>query len=177
MNRFARKEVDIKKAEEALKRLKEEKEEKSSVGKFIRTYFHELEATGKPIKRIYEFLKANGIEVGTCGGFSSLYSKMRKERKTGQQQKKQEKRSSYLTGEGKEPNNKYPEAAITETAENRQEIQAFSNINNKVDTEENNRNRGLGLRPIYAPDGTELTITENGAKTFEIKKTKRQPGT
>ncbi len=145
-----RRKIDVKKAEQTLQNLDEQKDESMSLGKFIQTYFDTLSRSGRTIKEIHEYLKTNDIDVGSYEGFRRAYYR----RKVKLEEKKQEPKS--FRNHDKKKEEKSIEALTPE----------------KIGVEEKrtkSKSQGLGLRPIYAADGkTELKITENGAKTFEI---------
>lgn len=131
------KKIDLVQAQKALTKLEEASEEGGivvSVSEFIKLNFEKLQGSGLSRRSIYEYLKKNGLDLGSFASFTQAWYRYAKG------QKAKAEGISRLTSEKKETN----------------------------PVSSSKRNSGLGLRPIRLPDGTEVEISETGAKTFKI---------
>jgi hypothetical protein len=52
-----------------------------SIREFITIYFDELEQSGQPLRTLYKYLTANGIDVGTYEYFKATYKRIERVRK------------------------------------------------------------------------------------------------
>jgi len=117
-----------------------------TVSEFIKLNFQRLEASGLSRRTIYENLKRNGLELGSFKAFSECWRRNAKAIR---------QKSSGGGCDSSAPSEVPQKQEISEArSESRKGIKKTG--------------QGLGLRPIRLPDGTELEITETGAKTFKI---------
>jgi hypothetical protein len=157
-----KKKIEPHKMREVVNRLEELPASTISARQFITMYFdqlHKLQQSGRSLKAIYEFIRANEIDVGTYDSFQAVYNRIKRAR-------------------GKNP----IEAASSETIPQKTEIEKptkpdkFAPDPPKVEKAKDaeakeipKRLPGLGLRPIYLANGTEVEIDpETGAKRFKI---------
>jgi hypothetical protein len=154
--KFRKKEISLERNDEIMKRMMvmrtpSGKPESVSLRKFIDLNFQAFTDTGRTTREIYEFLKEENIDVGTFQVFKTLYSRVRRGRRTANPVK-------------------IPE--MTE-APNRSKEQASPEAEKKEGPE--NRKAGVSqynpaLPPVYLSGGVEAIIDpETGAKCFEIK--------
>ena len=76
-----RKKIESGKVQEVLARLDEIPKPVLTARQFIVTYFEKLQAlqqSGRPLKAIYQFLLANGIDVGTYESFRTVYRQVKR---------------------------------------------------------------------------------------------------
>jgi hypothetical protein len=140
------KKIDMKVAASVLEKLDSPAEnEIISLRKFIERNFYIFLRSEKGVKGIYEYLKANGLDVGTYYGFKSLYYRVKS--------KINSTNSSREKAEGK-----------AKASEKPKEIQ-----------KPRESKYSPALPPVYLPGGVEAIIEpETGAKYFEIKSGKRE---
>jgi hypothetical protein len=146
-----RRKIDEKKAEDVLTRSLAESETRVSLRRFIRDHFEVIAGSGKTIKSVYESLRANGIDVGSYSVFGSVYSQVKRARRQagmpqnpldrprGKGEKKGEREARKSGDDGREQ------------------------------TKRGSEKSGPALPPVYLADGTEVEITETGAKVFQIE--------
>jgi hypothetical protein len=130
--------------------------------------FDTLHQSGKTLKALHRFFVSNGVDVGSFEYFQAVYNSERRKRKN----KPIEPASSKQSFEPKHaaPTKAAPvESPSSETASSHDKAaNAKAGDAQETDTEKT-RKRGLGLRPIYLADGTEIEIDPNsGAKTFKV---------
>lgn len=131
--------IDLEQAEKALSQLSAKQEGiVVTVSEFIRLNFQQLEGSGLSRRTIYENLKRKGLELGSFKAFSECWRRNAKAIR--------QKSSGVCAPLAP------PEGEVSERSGERKGI----------------KKTGQGLRPIRLPDGTELEITETGAKTFKI---------
>lgn len=136
--------IDLKQAEKALSQLSAKQEGIIvTVSEFIKLNFQKLEGSGLSRRTIYENLKSKGLELGSFKAFSECW---RRNAKAIRQKSSGECDSS----------------APPEAPQEQEVSEARSESRKGI------KKTGQGLRPIRLPDGTELEITETGAKTFKI---------
>jgi hypothetical protein len=145
------KKIDLDKSREILTHLDEVPNPIVSARQFVILNFDTLRQSGKTLKALYDFLMAKGIDVGTFESFRADYNSVKRARKVNSAEPESPERIS-------EPEKAAPsEARKAKSGEGAQ-----------------NRPRGVGLRPIYLADGTEVQIDpETGAKRFKIKSNRR----
>jgi hypothetical protein len=157
-----KKEIELDKTREVVNRLEELTVTTISVRQFIIMYFdqlRELQQSGRSLKAIYEFILANGIDVGTYGSFQAVYNRIKRARKTnlvGQA-------SSEAILEKAEPEKptKLGKSAPAPPTEDTGTVKTPKRL------------PGLGLRPVFLADGTEIEIDpDTGARIFQIKSNK-----
>jgi hypothetical protein len=146
-----KKKIELDKTRKIIDRLSEIPGPVISARQFIVMYFDELQKSGKPLKEMHQFLRANGIDVGTYESFRTVYGRLKRSRKTVPRE---------LTSEpGKLTK---PEKAASDPPKVEKAKGAEAEKTPK-------RLPGLGLRPIYLANGTEVEIDpETGAKRFKI---------
>ncbi|MDO4754382.1 MAG: hypothetical protein Q4A41_05195 [Bacillota bacterium] len=138
--------IDLEQAEKALSELSAKQDGIIvTLSEFIKLNFQKLEGSGLSRRTIYENLKRKGLELGSFKAFSECW---RRNAKTIRQ--KTPGGCDFLASP-EEPQ-KQGEATVIE----------------KIEGKKRAKKMGQGLRPIRLPDGTELEITETGAKTFKI---------
>lgn len=136
--------IDLEQAEKALSQLSAKQEGiVVTVSEFIRLNFQQLEGSGLSRRTIYENLKRKGLELGSFKAFSECWRRNAKAIR---------EKPSCDTLER-------PEAEAP---------QAQREVSKRIEERKGIKKTGQGLRPIRLPDGTELEITETGAKTFKI---------
>jgi hypothetical protein len=141
------KKIDLDKGREALTHLDEVPNPIVSTRQFVIQNFDTLRQSGKTLKALYDFLTSRGFDLGTFESFRADYNSERRARKLNSSEPKKGKPATAAPTEA-------------EKAKNGEDIK--------------NRPRGLGLRPIYLADGTEVEIDpETGAKRFKIKSNRR----
>ena len=165
-----RRKIDLEKAREVVARLNEVPSPIISCRQFVIMHFDELQQSGKSLDALHHFFLANGIDVSSFESFRTIYNSVKRSRKNS--------RSSAVPERKIEPDNAVPaEAGRTESPqpeiipEPEKTVPANTvNTDKPQGTEtEKTRQRGLGLRPIILPDGTEVEIDkETGAKFFKI---------
>jgi hypothetical protein len=147
-----KKKIELDKTRAVVDRLNEIPDPVISARQFVVMYFDELQRSGKSLKAIYQFLRTNGIDVGAYETFRTVYGRLKRSRKTTS--------SELASSKPEKPEKNAPAPAEREK------------VKNEADVKE--RPRGMGLRPIYLPDGTEIEIDpETGAKHFKIKSNRR----
>lgn len=140
----ASKKIDLVQAQKALTDLEEASEKGGiivSVSEFIKLNFDKLQGSGLSRRSIYEYLKKNGVDLGSFASFTQTWYR-------------------YAKGQKAKAG-----GASQITSEREQNLQEKKESNPILSPR---RNSGLGLRPIRLPDGTEVEISETGAKTFKI---------
>jgi hypothetical protein len=139
-----KKEIELKKGREVVARLDEIDDPLLSARQFIVMHFDAMEQSGKSLKAMHVFLRKNGIDVGTYTSFRTVYSQIRRARKTAAMNQKQ--------------------AAPQETPKR---IPAAEKPKSGIESQ--TRPRGLELTPIRMADGTEVLIDPaTGARHFKI---------
>jgi hypothetical protein len=116
-----------------------------SLTDFIREYFDIFLKSQKNIKEIYEYLKNSGVDVGLYDTFRRTYRKVWKARRESDSVAPVQK-----------------EVSVSAFSKESFTVQA-------VPSEKHDEN--LGLRKIYAADGTELEINpETGGRMFKVER-------
>jgi hypothetical protein len=108
---------------------------------FIRTHFDAIAGSGKTIKAIHESMTKDGIDVGSYAVFGTTFSQIKRGRR---------KAESY-------PETSLDAAKPSPRGRERDTGEPAKSKNNPA------------LPPVYLPDGTEVEITETGAKVFQIE--------
>ena len=163
-----RKKIDLEKAREVVARFNEIPSPIVTARQFVIMHFDELQRSGKSLEALHHFLLGNGIDVGPFESFRTVYNSVKRARKNNVIEPALPQRVSEP--EPVAPTNddhveSLPSAKILES-----EGTASAKADKPQNTEtENIKKRGLGLRPLYLADGTEIEIDPNtGAKTFKI---------
>jgi hypothetical protein len=132
-----------------------------SLRELIEAHFDVLSRTGRSVKDIYEYLKSKGLDVGTYEGFRCVYRRVK------------------IRGEAK--TSVSPKPVTVQPEPNPTPVQQKTGTGNagqsqgKENTAAPERPRGVGLRPLFLPDGTEIEIDpETGARIFKIKSKRRR---
>jgi hypothetical protein len=146
------KKIDLDKAREILTHLDEVPNPIVSARQFVILNFDTLQQSGKTLKALYDFLTSKRIDVGTFESFRAAYNSVKRARSI-------DATKPALPERAAEPEKALPPVKIApvkpEKAKNGESVK--------------DRPPGLGLRPIYLADGTEVTINpETGAKHFKI---------
>jgi hypothetical protein len=154
------KKIDMKVAAPVLEKLVSPAEnEIVSLRKFIERNFYIFLRSERGVKAIYEYLKTNGLDVGTYYGFKSLYYRVKN--RINSTTSSAEKIPAPVK---KEP---HPVEVEAEMAEKR-ETEASKKPREIQKPRESKYNPALP--PVYLPGGVEAIIDpETGAKYFEIK--------
>jgi hypothetical protein len=158
---FEEKKIDMKVAASVLEKLGNSAEnEIVSLRKFIEKNFDIFLRSGRGVKAIYEYLKTNGLDVGTYYGFKSLYYRVK--RRINSTNPSAEKIAPAPIK--KEPCPVEIEAKMAE----KKEAEASKKSKEVQKPWESKYNPALPL--VYLPGGVEAIIDpETGAKYFEIK--------
>jgi len=157
------KKIDMKAAASVLEKLDNPAEnEIVSLRKFIERNFDIFLRSDRGVKAIYEYLKANGLDVGTYYGFKSLYYRVKSRINSANSSTK----TIVPTSVKKESHPAGAEAKMTEKREAEAEVSKKSKEVQKPRESKYNP----ALPPIYLPGGVEAIIDpDTGAKYFEIK--------
>jgi hypothetical protein len=160
-----RKKIEPGQTREIVNRLEELSASAISARQFIIMYFDQLlksQQSGRSLKTMYEFIRGNGIDIGTYESFQAVYNRIKRARKSNPV----ESASSKTIPEQTEPETPaQPEKAVSAQTEAEKA---------KNEDGVKNRPRGVGLKPVYLADGTEIEIDpETGAKHFKIKSNRR----
>jgi hypothetical protein len=148
-----KKKIELDKTRNIIERLNEIPGPIISAQQFIVMYFDDLQKSGKSLKAIHQFLQSNGIDVGTYESFRTVYGRLKRSRK----------KASYALPPKPEKLKEPVKAAPTE-AEKPKDVEAAKALK---------RQPGLGLKPIFLADGTEVEIDpDTGARIFQIKSNK-----
>jgi hypothetical protein len=151
------KKIDLDKGREILTHLDEVPNPIVSARQFVILNFDTLRQSGKTLKALYDFLTNRGIDVGTFESFRAVYNSEKRVRKVNMPD------SASLERDPESKKAAPPEKIVPLKAEK-------AKNGDSVKT----RPRGLGLRPIYLADGTEVDIDpDTGAKLFKIKSNRR----
>jgi hypothetical protein len=158
-----KKKIESEKIQGVMTRLEEIPKSVLSARQFIIMYFDKLYAlqqSGRSLKAIHQFLLANGVDVGTYESFRTVYRRAKRAQKT-----QAATGNQVMTVESEKAIPPEKSAPAPPTEEKSKNTEAA-----KVPQ----RPRGVGLRPIYLADGTEVEIDpETGAKRFKIKSNRR----
>ena len=151
--------IDLAEAEKVVSELIEKQDLRISVLEFMRLNFQKFKNTGLSRQTIYERLTSGGLNLGTFNAFSQRWTRIEK---------------SGISNSANNP----VSACVAEEVVEKQEPDRSSDRERggpEVKTpEEPKKKTNLALPPIYAPDGTELEITETGAKKFKITSAKNK---
>ena len=155
-----KKRIDMKAAAQILERLGDTAEDNSdiSLGRFVTLNFEVvsrfLSRSGKNVRHVYEYLKTNGLDVGTYHGFRSACYRAGLRRRP---------KKSVLSSQ--EPANGM------KTLREVQELQkAEIAVKTKEERKLEKSKYNPALPPVFLPGGVEAIIDpETGAKCFEIK--------
>ena len=151
-----KKKIDLAKSREIVARFNEVPDRVLTIRQFVLTHFEEIQRSDKPLKGLHQFLLTNGIDVGTYKAFQREYNRISRARKT----QVPANAVSVKT---------IPEVAPPARASEPAKVTPAKTDKSQGTEAEKAKKRGLGLRPIYLPDGTEVEIDkETGAKFFEI---------
>lgn len=142
--------INISEAEEILARLN--KEADVTITEFIARNYEKLKNSGLSKKSIYNFYLKNGMNLGNYETFKRAYNRYTKKIKT-----EKANTNTLMFSKTEETS---PLAINQETIETSVK---------KTEPPKPLKKAGLGLRPIYLPDGTEVEITETGAKRFKVE--------
>jgi hypothetical protein len=155
-----KKKIELDKTRTIIDRLNEVPGPVISAQQFIVLYFDELQKSGKSLKAIHQFLQANGIDIGTYESFRTVYRRIKRSRKIV---------SCGIPPKPEKSTN--PEKSVPAPPK----AETTKDAEGKAGTEKPpQRLPGLGLRPLYLADGTEIDIDpETGAKRFKIKSNRR----
>jgi hypothetical protein len=156
-----KKRIELEKVQNVMARLDEIPKSVLTARQFIATYFDRLQTlqqSGRSLKAIYQFLLANGIDVGTYESFRTVYRRVKRVQKT----QVVTENLDVITEHEKAA----PPAKVTPG-----ESEKAKNKNDDVQK----RPRGVGLRPLCLADGTEIEIDpDTGARIFQIKSNKNK---
>ena len=152
--------LDTTEAERVVSKLERRQDLKISVLDFMRLNFQRLKKTGLSRQTIYENLTSEGLDVGTFHAFSRCWSRVAKSGVLALAQSKADNqiRTTQAEEEARQKQEVEPE---------RREIERETMPGVKA-PEAPSKKKSSFLPPIYAADGTELEITETGAKKFKI---------
>ena len=170
------KQVDPEKSKELLGRLDEVPDPILSVRQFINQNFDTLQKSGKELKALHDFFVTQGVDLGSFKSFQATYSSVKRSRKNAlvksvPPEKISEPEKTHEKGETviHKPE-KIPESVPEKDSEKTPVKEGAKTDAQSVNTDEQAKNRGLGLRPIYLADGkTEVIIDPNtGGRRFKI---------
>jgi hypothetical protein len=155
-NVIDKRQIDMKKGKEILARLDEVPDPIISARQFIAMNFDALRRSGKTLRALHQFLLSNGLDVGSYEYFQAVYNSVKRARKI-------------------DPIAPASLEAISEKAEPEKSAPTPPKVEKiREVAKAPKRLPGLGLRPIYLADGTEIEIDpETGAKRFKIKSNRR----
>jgi hypothetical protein len=161
-----KKKIELEKTRDVVARFDEVPSPIITARQFVVMYYDALKKSGKSLKALHNFLLANGIDVGTYESFRTAYSRVKRA---------QEKNpSAPITAKGL-PKPQAPEPSKAPMARTEEQKEAKTDAQGANAEETESRPRGVGLRPIFLADGTEIEIDpETGARLFKIKSNRRK---
>jgi hypothetical protein len=158
--RIEKKNIDIKAAAPILEKLGDAPENESTVslGKFVAENRDVLARSSKNVREIHEYLKANGLDVGTYHSFRRTCYRAGLRRRSAKVPAASQKPMDNLKARvSVEPNGQQKPQQARRAPEAEEQKARVSKYN-------------PALPPIYLPGGVEAIIDpETGAKHFEIK--------
>ena len=157
--------LDIAEVERVVTELVKQQDLKISFLDFMRLNLQKFKDTGLSRQTIYDYLTKNGLNLGSFNVFSGYWSRV-------------EKSGIFVSANTPSKRDSPVSAGVAEEVVEKQEPDRSSDRERggpEVKTpEEPKKKTNLALPPIYAPDGTELEITETGAKKFKITSAKNK---
>jgi hypothetical protein len=161
-----KKKIEPDRTQEVVNRLEGLSASAISVRQFIIMYFdqlYKLQQSGRSLRAMYEFIRANEIDVGTYDSFQAVYNRIKRARKI----------NPIESASSKEiPEKIEPEKATKPEKSASTPLEAGKTKDIKAEKTPK-RLPGLGLSPIFLADGTEIEIDpDTGARIFQIKSNK-----
>jgi hypothetical protein len=148
------KKIDLDKGMEALTHLDEVPNPIVSARQFVILNFDTLQRSGKTLKALHDFFTSKEIDVGTFESFRAVYNSVKRARKS---QPVELASLEPIPEKPTKPKKSAPAPPTEDTG--------------TVKTPK--RLPGLGLRPVFLADGTEIEIDpDTGARIFQIKSNK-----
>jgi hypothetical protein len=158
-----KKKISLKTAAPIMEKL-DDSEDTVSLGKFVAVHFDTLSRSGKNLRQIYEYLKANGLDIGEYHSFrSACYRAGLRQRKP----------KTVAVGETRK--NERPKAQEKEQSQALVEVRKAhetdkpGNLSKEGELKARVSKYNPNLPPIMLPGGVEAFLNpETGAKGFEI---------
>ena len=161
--------LDLVEAKRVVSELMNEEDLKISLLDFMRLNLQKFKETGLSRQTIYERLTSGGLELGSFNAFSHRWTRVEKSGvltsipSKVDSSVKPSAAEEEIEREVKPARKQEPERSVESKSEDEREVKAEVKAPAEV-----KKKTGMGLRPIRMPDGTEVEITQTGAKRFKI---------